>query len=177
MTAGKDTTRALWMQCWHDCRAKLTGKLKKKCLKEALEMSLLLKTRYRRRADFPANRWATQTRMTSCQLIKPPAWRPPIQVKRHDCWHAWSQTTPSLKQRELQALKSSLTTKEHHTTSGVPRLAWKSFMTVDMSDSCTRSAGGGALTFYPPSVSIICPSCEAQSSGVQKDCLVFLPLF
>lgn len=120
--------------------------------------------------------WATQTRMTSCQLIKPQRGAP-VQVKRHDCWHAWSQTTPSLKQRELQALKSSLTTKDHHTTSGVPRLAWKSFMTVDMSDSCTRSSGVRALTFYPPGVSIICPSCEAQSSGVQKDCLVLLPLF
>lgn len=34
MTAGKDTTQALWIQCWHVCRAKLTGKLKRNVSKK-----------------------------------------------------------------------------------------------------------------------------------------------
>lgn len=28
MEAVKETTQALWIQCWHDCRAKMTGNKK-----------------------------------------------------------------------------------------------------------------------------------------------------
>lgn len=40
--AGKETTQALGIQCWHDCRAKLTGKFRKR-FKRSAEIALLLK--------------------------------------------------------------------------------------------------------------------------------------